>query len=460
MGRRHPVRASDFYSETVLPVLAQRLDHAFPEFGWRRDRLGWVATNEQHTHARLGVRAERVVAHGPAPRGFLVHGGEPMLWTAYVNGGTVPRGPDFVRAVREIAERAGVDPSPLDRSQPRDRRAELLQAFFELCRRELAGDRGAAARAYLERRGFPPSAIADSALGAVPPLAETSRLLEHAGYRPSEIASAGVLADTRWPGRLCGAWRDHYGRIGTLWARALEESEAAGSRYLYLRGAGRTNLPPYGLSDLLAQPGDSRREIVLVEGFLDLHQLRARGVENIAALGGTSIRSKTFEQLHRLGIDTVTLCLDNDAAGRAATARAVENAARARHSPDIYVVDPARLAPAKDPDELVRQRGTAAWRELLETRTCGIAWRARQLAPVAPDAPAPERRAAVARAGCWLGTLPPRLALEQEDAIRLVAEQCGYSSEAALRVFRDRYWAPQRGQQLMRSRTDVLTRGL
>src|SRR5207247_5902578 len=134
---------------------------------------------------------------------------------------------------------------------------------------------------------------------------------------------------------------------------------------LYLRGAGRAGLPPYGLSDLLAQAADSRREIVLVEGFLDLHQLRARGVETIAALGGTSISPKTFEQLHRLGIETVTLCLDNDDAGRSASARAVENASRARRSPDIYVVDPAQLAPAKDPDELVRQRDVAAWWELL-----------------------------------------------------------------------------------------------
>lgn len=78
--------ARDFYLEVVLPALADRLDQAFPEFGWRRDRDGWVATNEEHTHICLGVRAERVVAHGPAPQGFLVHGGDATLWTAYVNG--------------------------------------------------------------------------------------------------------------------------------------------------------------------------------------------------------------------------------------------------------------------------------------------------------------------------------------------------------------------------------------
>jgi DNA primase len=454
-GGLRPVRVSDFYTDGVLPALAERLDHAFPEFGWRRDARGWVATNERHTHTRLGVRAERVVAHGPAPRGFLVYGGEPMLWTAYVNGGGVPRGTDFVRTVRELAVRAGVDPSPLDRPEPRDRRADLLQEFFDLCRRELIGDGGADARVYLERRSFPHDAIESTGLGLVAAPVRTRQLLERAGYREDEIAASGILADSRWPGRLCGAWRSEYGRIGTLWARTLDDAEASGTRYLYLRGASRTNLPPYGLSDLLAGARGERREIVLVEGFIDLHQLRAHGINNVAALGGTSTSPRTFERLHQLGIELVTLCLDNDDAGRAAAARAVEHSARARRSPDLFVIDPEHLAPAKDPDELVRELGPHAWEKLIRARTCGIAWRAHELAAVTRHSPAPERRTALARAGRWLGALPPRLALEQEDAIRVVAEQCGYSGEAVTRSFRARFWdAPQRERQPARSRTD------
>src|SRR5207244_40973 len=141
-------------------------------------------------------------------------------------------------------------------------------------------------------------------------------------------------------------------------------------------------------------------------------------------------------RLHRLGINAVTLCLDNDSAGRAATARAIEHAARARRSPDIHVVGPEQLAPAKDPDALVREFGLDAWHGLIRTRTCAIAWRAHELAPVHPDSPAPERRAALARAGAWLGSLPPRLALEQEDALRALAARCGYSTPAVERAFR------------------------
>ena len=360
MERRGPeeIGVTVFYTETVLPALVERLDHAFPEFGWRRDSRGWVATNEEHTHARLGVRAERVVAHGPAPRGFLIHGGDPMLWTAYVCGGGVPRGREFVRAVEEIARRAGVDPSPIERAAPRDRRADLLEDFFSLCRRELLSQRGGTAREYLERRGFPGEAIESSGLGFVPSVGRVREALGPAGYREAEIDEAGIVADSRWPGRLCGAWRNEYGRIGTLWARALGDVTDADTRYLYLRGATRTNLPPYGVSDLRTNSRDARHELVLVEGFMDLHQLRARGIENVAALGGTSTSPLTFERLHRLGVEVVTLCLDRDDAGRAATARAVEHSARARQSPEVYVIDPERLAPAKDPDALVRELWT------------------------------------------------------------------------------------------------------
>lgn len=431
----------DFYTEVVLPALAERLDAAFPEFGWRRDARGWVATNEEMTHRALGARAARVVAHGPAPRGFLVHGAEPMLWTAYLNGGTPPRGDDFARVVKDLAARAGVEVAPLQRPVERDRRADLLSDFFDVCQAELASDRGAGARAYLERRGLPSAAIEGSGLGVVPDRARTTRALTQAGYTGDEIRNAGIHADSRWAGRLVGAWRHERGRIGTLWVRTLDEDSDAGARYLYLRGASRTGLPPYGLADVVAQPVSERSELTLVEGLIDVHHLRARGVTNVAALGGTGTQPEAFERLTRLGFERVTLCLDRDEPGRAATARAVEHAARAKRSPSIFVVDPDHLAPAKDPDAFVRNRGVDEWGLLLEKSECGITWRAVQLLEGAgPSSATDHRRQALARAGKWLGALTPRLALEQEDAVAAVAERCGYSVPAAQRAFRARFF--------------------
>ena len=166
MGPQSHVSVVDYYTDVVLPALAERLDAAFPEFGWRRDARGWIATNQETTHRVLGVRAERVVAHGPAPRGFLVHGGDATLWTAYVNGGGVPRGESFSRAVFDLAQRAGVDTAPIERPVPRDRRTDLLHDFFTLCRWELVAEAGAKAREYLEQRGLPEEKVEASGLGS------------------------------------------------------------------------------------------------------------------------------------------------------------------------------------------------------------------------------------------------------------------------------------------------------
>lgn len=213
------------------------------------------------------------------------------------------------------------------------------------------------------------------------------------------------------------------------------------SKYLYLRGASRTGLPPYGFSDVLAQPFSERSELVLVEGLLDVHHFRARGISNIVALGGTSTQPETFERLARLGVERVTICLDRDGPGRVATGRIVDQAVRARQSPGILVLEPEKLAPSKDPDAFLRGRGTDAWLEVLDDRECGVMWRARELLHETTTDSAPvARRDALARAGSWLSGLPARLSLEQEDAVRAVAEACGYSPVAVERAFRARFW--------------------
>jgi DNA primase len=440
---RQPV--GDFYGEVVLPALAARLDAAFPEFGWRRDAWGWVASNQEMTHRVLGVRADRVVAHGDAPPGFLVHGGQTVLWTAYVNGGEVPRGDSFRSVVHELAARAGVDASAIERPQPRDRRSELLVDFFRLCHGELHEPLGAPARAYLQNRGFPAEAIREVELGVVPPELFTKNALEAAGYSEFEIAQSGVLADGRWPGRLCGAWRDEHGRIGTFWARALQDSDSS-TRYLYLRGASRAGLPPYGLSEVLRLPSNERREVVLVEGLIDVHHLRVHGYPTVVAAGGARVSASALTGLDRHGVESVVVAFDNDEAGRAGTARAVVDVSRASRAPVVRIVEPLLLGSAKDPDGFVRQHGVARFRELVDGATCAVAWRALELiGDASPDDPVKRRREALGRAGGWLGSLPARLSLEQEDAIRQVAERCGYSREAVERTFRARFWSsPER----------------
>jgi DNA primase len=192
-------------------------------------------------------------------------------------------------------------------------------------------------------------------------------------------------------------------------------------------------------------PPTDRTELVLVEGLLDVHHLRAKGFPGIAAIGSARLHPAAGRRLRRLGFDSIVLAFDNDEPGRQGAARAVEDIAGASVGPAARVLEPGLLGEAKDPDAFVRERGAEAFRDLVKHAGCGVSWRALELTrDVSEGDPAPLRRAALARAGAWLGRLPARLSLEQEDAIRAVAERCGYTTEAVERAFRARFWEPAR----------------
>jgi uncharacterized protein YndB with AHSA1/START domain len=196
-----------------------------------------------------------------------------------------------------LAERAGIDAAQLDRPPTAvERKANLLHDAFVFSRRELASERGADARGYLERRGVPPDRLGDVVLGVMPDVGRLRLALAGAGHRDDEIAASGILADSRWPGRIVGAWSDERCRVVTLWARAIDDD--AEERYLYLRGAPRVGALPYGMSDLLTSASKAdRAELTLVEGVMDVPVLRATGIRSVAALGGASVGGGLFERL-------------------------------------------------------------------------------------------------------------------------------------------------------------------
>ena len=180
---------------------------------------------------------------------------------------------------------------------------------------------------------------------------------------------------------------------------------------------------------------------MLVEGLIDVHHLRAKGLRNVAAVGGARVNPDLIPRIGRLGFETVVLALDNDTAGHEGTSRAIESASRAKEAPSLRVLAPGQLGASKDPDAYVREHGIEKLQDLIDNADCAISWRALELTNgIAPTDDTQSRRAALARAGRWLGTLPARLALEQEDAVQRVADQCGYSQTAVERAFRARFW--------------------
>ena len=111
-------------------------------------------------------------------------------------------------------------------------------------------------------------------------------------------------------------------------------------------------------------------------------------------------------------------------------------------SPALRVIPPTEFGDAKDPDEYVRTHGVHPFQDLVRDAECGVTWRTfDRMRHLQPDSPQRERRAALADVGRWLGTLPPRLALEVEDAIWAASERSGYDPTAVERAFHAKFWA-------------------
>src|SRR5208283_2884926 len=108
---------------------------------------------------------------------------------------------------------------------------------------------------------------------------------------------------------------------------------------------------------------------ILVEGYFDVIALWQAGFKEAVAGCGTAL---TVEQLRVLSRYTknVIACLDGDAAGRKASMRALETYApisvNSRFLEAGLLARGVFLPPGLDPDTFVRERGAAAFAELID----------------------------------------------------------------------------------------------
>jgi DNA primase len=116
----------------------------------------------------------------------------------------------------------------------------------------------------------------------------------------------------------------------------------------------------YGLYEARQNPGRPK-QIIVVEGYLDVASLVQFGVEYVVATLGTAMTAENLRRLSRL-TDRIVFCFDGDAAGRAAASRAMETALPfGGGNVDIRFL----LLPEKDdPDTFVRSQGADAFRTL------------------------------------------------------------------------------------------------
>ena len=105
------------------------------------------------------------------------------------------------------------------------------------------------------------------------------------------------------------------------------------------------------------------KQIIVVEGYLDVASLVQFGVENAVATLGTATTAENLRRLTRL-TDRILFCFDGDRAGRAAAWRALETALP--YGGGTLELKFLLLPEGDDPDSFVRSKGADAFRALAE----------------------------------------------------------------------------------------------
>jgi DNA primase len=287
----------------------------------------------------------------------------------------------FVEAIERLAGEAGMSlPEPDAQSAQAEKVRAGLTDWLDLASKwfeaELRRPPGQDARAYLERRGLPPAEWERFRIGLAPKgRTGLKDYLVAKGAMPGDLVEAGLLIAPddggapydRFRDRIIFPITDARGRIVSFGGRALDPNAKA----KYLNGPdtalfdkGRTL---YGLFEarkiLHSAPASEQGDLVVVEGYMDVIACHRAGIAAAAPMG-TALTEGQMELLWRLHPEP-TLCFDGDAAGRRAAGRTIDRA--------LPILKPGRsfkfalVTGGKDPDDVLREKGAAALKEMLSS---------------------------------------------------------------------------------------------
>jgi len=190
----------------------------------------------------------------------------------------------------------------------------------------------AAARRYLEERGFTQQTLAECGIGYHP--AEWEWLLDRARgkFAPAQLAAARLVRERRdgsgyyddFLDRVLFPIRDERGRTVAFGGRILP-GNANPDAPKYLNSAESPlfakNRLLYGL-DLARESIRRTKVAVVVEGYTDCMMIRQHGFQNVVGTLGTALTEMHVRMLKRFA-RKVVLVYDGDEAGRNAAERSV-----------------------------------------------------------------------------------------------------------------------------------------
>ncbi len=277
----------------------------------------------------------------------------------------------FPEAVQRLADRVHITlPTPQYTAEARlrqEQKQRLFQMHKEAGRfyyKKLHEPVGAEARAYLQKRQMKENIQKKFGIGYAPKDRQALyRHLQQSGFSQQELLQSGLITEKkdgkdyfdRFRNRLMFPILDIQGQVIGFGGRILSQGEP---KYLNspetLLFHKSRNL--YGLN---FAKNTKTREMILVEGYMDMISLYQAGFRNAVASLGTAFNQEHAKVLKKYA-DSVIVLYDSDDAGIMAAQRAIGVLKETGfHIKVLQVPD------GKDPDEFIRQNGAEAFSALL-----------------------------------------------------------------------------------------------
>jgi len=279
----------------------------------------------------------------------------------------------FPEAVEYLAEKAGMEiPQDSERDPANEARQkgayDLLTRASEAMNRALDSEQGRKASAYLKQRALPAAIIRDYGLGYTPAgYGFMHKIFGTDARTNTALESVGLLFKgdhgygDRFRDRLMFTIRDRRGRVVGFGGRVLGDGQPK-----YLNSA---ETDYFHKSDLLYGFSEHRdhirksKQLVVVEGYMDVLALAAHGLKIGLAPLGTAIGERQIREILRL-CDSPVFCFDGDRAGKQAAWRALERMMpllKAELTPRfLYLPD------GEDPDSILQSEGHEAFQSRLD----------------------------------------------------------------------------------------------
>lgn len=278
----------------------------------------------------------------------------------------------FYDAVKILADKVGLqlpevklDPQYAQKKEHGDVLKQLMRDAARYYRNNLLDEKkGNDAREYLHNRGLDDEIAKRYGLGLSLDNESMVGYMRRKGYSLKDLEECGLIANTERPydafaNRIIVPIMDSMSNViafgGRIYHGEKDVAKYKNSTNTTLFDKGRTI---YGINFIKRDKkmnGVAYKELILVEGYMDVISLGASGIKNAVACMGTALTDGQARELSRM-TENLYVCYDGDGAGKKATIRNVDILAKFVQNVRVISLDEG-----KDPDETVREGGAEAF---------------------------------------------------------------------------------------------------